>query len=435
METDGTDADPLDGVLLRSSSVELLIESIPNGHGKEGATSPALHRDDEDCKRRLLLAGVCQEHDQAKAEVTLQTMRAILGLSHVSTWGDIVEQTESLVQRARSSGQAFDDPEIVADAVASAREEAWQADLECERLEEKLTAEVQRTQQLRDILQKQQHLLDMTAGQIERQNQDQKQRDEAFSALEVKEQQQRTNMIDQEERIGLLMDELATYQQELENTTSKCTQQEQDLQAAVGQIAHLEVQLQNTQQELSARDTECASLKEDVLRYSASAEQNYKDAEQLGAECRELKERLMLQEDHFEKLRMELQVHEAEKRRKNSYRTGPLSSRGTASLCSLPRGTPGADDDALSAAGTDYSIDMGTARSSGRLHSGYSSVSATPRLGNRGTSSSATADMTNEERDAFLSHFPMASRTERVMRDRLEERRRTAAISNPTSAR
>eukprot|EP00927_Polykrikos_kofoidii_P074689 TRINITY_DN7070_c0_g1_i3.p1 TRINITY_DN7070_c0_g1~~TRINITY_DN7070_c0_g1_i3.p1 ORF type:complete len:575 (-),score=102.85 TRINITY_DN7070_c0_g1_i3:98-1738(-) len=414
---------------------------------------------------------------KAQHEIAFMSVRAIFRLGGDATWSDIMERSEALFRQCESAtdrmsprSMASEDtgveaPRGLRDAeveVIAAREETRQADLECERLEEKLEAQAAHIVRLRELLQKQQRLLDVTAQQIEGQDEHRRRQADDLSQLDAQESKHRKLVADHESRESALIEECGKLQEELERRCTQVARQEQELRMQSERMRQLEAELQKTREALSASDAQCLEWKSEADRHAAEADRQKKESEKQYAESIELTEKLCVQAEHIEKMRADMQVHESAERRRYSYmpRNGGLggignSSAGTPTSFARSRalshshlGSNNGDDSPRSSAaattvGTESafggcaSVTAGgghlSARgtrtsqrtSTGHVEGGRRGGSQRP---DRGRPSAQATSIADEERDAFLSHFPMASRTERAFRDRIEERKRRERI-------
>lgn len=322
---------------------------------------------------------------KAKFEVTIEALRSILQLGVDATWADVLERTQALAEGCFVDG-------LVANGGTD------EAARECEQLEEKVEEQRGHICRLRELLQKQQCLLDMTAKQITGHEQ------------QLEEQQERMSQKD------MRIEEL-----------SRQVQQEKELsQQRVERQLEAERQLCLREQALAAREAELKKSKADVDKQKAEADRQR-------AQNKELVATIAEHEIHVDRMRAQLQVHEAAERRRHSYHPNGAPATG----CAANGGTGGSSVPVV----TTESKAAEAADDRPRLpRPGTGPPMASPGTGRRATSAgstggppagtgstsapgSVTDKMDVQERDAFLSHFPMASRTERILRNRLEERK------------
>lgn len=382
---------------------------------------------------------------RAKQKVTLLTLASLLHVGPGATWADVVEAAEVVAERAEETSQVADGGRELADTVAVAREDARQADLECERLEDKLESQSGHVNRFRELIQKQQQLLDMSAEQISSLELQTRNQAQELSELRAGEGDLRQNCVAQGERIDALMEEVASVHNELERQCDANRRLEKSLRSRDEAVSRLEAELKTTREALSGSLEECRSGVAKGEQYRAEAAGQRSECERYQQEKNELVEKLLREKEHVEKMRSQLQVFEAAERRRFSYRDraapwggavsmvqglpdlssfGRLHSASAGQLMNLPL-----PEDGLVEASPRTPSEVSL--SSGLL----STRSARGRARPMSHRSSASDLMDNKERDAFLSQFPMASRTERHLRDRLEESRRahatTADVAEP----
>lgn len=340
---------------------------------------------------------------KAKFELTLETLRSILQLCADATWADILERTEALAQRGSSGGDDALDNSLPAS----------EAELERERLEENLEAQSAYNARLRGLLQKQQQLLDMTAQQLVSQQEQGRAQGGASAARGRRDAAVQAEAAPAE---GQILRERCRKQSDalVQQETLLCEQKQR--------IAALEAELRQEREALSAGVAEQQQCRAEAERQRAQAERRRAEAERQRAEVRELAEALAQRDDLVERLRAQLQVHEAAERRRHSYH--PVGR------C--------AGEDGASEHGSSIGSGQPSARGPPPAADGEAGPAAAGRLrAARPTPArpSVIDGMGKEERDAFLSHFPMALRTERHMRSRLEDRtRRRPTAASPVTA-
>lgn len=338
---------------------------------------------------------------KAKFELTLQTLRATLRLGPEATWADLLEHAEALADGHLGSNDG-----------ATAGTLADQADQEREALEEKVEAQQAHISRLRELLQKQQKLLDMTAGQIHDQHQKEKKQGEELQTLE--QQSKSAQEIGQAQAAKI--DALTAH-------TEKLTK---ELQVQRGTCAHLEAQFQAEAQQHrddAARDAANfrreADKTEELQQLLASRDADVKrakaDYERQKAVIKELTDALASQNAAYDDMRDRLDVHESEHRRIHSYKARTPDNR--ISNCSY-----GGDVASPSRVSTSQISARGAMSARQELTNGSTTLAG--YHGNPAASMRTGQAMDENERDAFLSQFPMAQRTERAMRNRMEGERR-----------
>ncbi|CAL1127840.1 unnamed protein product [Cladocopium goreaui] len=347
-------------------------------------------------KERALLLGELSTL-RAKFELTLQTLRSLLGLQLSCSWADIVEHVELLTRLAdgRKTKEAKEPSDAEEREVEELQQLLLNAEMDLDEKERQLEEQQNRVQSLSNVLAKQQNVLDMTAAQISNQ---QEQKD-----LVAKQSEQLMSLTLERDR---LRDERDRLWQEANHLRELNHVQQRSLQEKESQLSSAEASLATNQQALLKREQELCALQADHQRQQVEIE--------------ELCEAVAWREGEVDRIRSQLDIYEAAERRKHSYRSGSSSFLGrVASARSLDGSEPGSS---LSSA-------QPSARGERRNES---SVPSTPGAGIHGAVSPASsrralrpvaplASMDKEERAAFLSHFPMASRTERHLRHRIND--------------
>ncbi|CAK9048350.1 unnamed protein product [Durusdinium trenchii] len=342
-------------------------------------------------KERALLLGELSTL-RAKFELTLQTLRALLGLELSCTWADIVEHVE-LLTRVADGRKGKEPPDAEEREVEELQQLLLNAEMDLDEKEKQLEEQQNRVQSLSNVLAKQQNVLDMTAAQLSNQ-QEQKdmvsRQSEQLVALTV----ERDRLRDDRDRL----------RHEAEQLRELSHVQQRRLQEKESQLSSAEASLATNQQALFRREKELGALQADHQRQQVEIE--------------ELCEAVTWRDNEVEHIRSQLEVFEAAERRKHSYRSGSSTFLGrVASARSLD--------------GSEPSSSIGSAQPSARgERRPESSVPSTPGAAPTAVSPTSSrralrpvaplASMDKEERAAFLSHFPMASRTERHLRHRID---------------
>eukprot|EP00931_Biecheleriopsis_adriatica_P027926 TRINITY_DN16709_c0_g2_i2.p1 TRINITY_DN16709_c0_g2~~TRINITY_DN16709_c0_g2_i2.p1 ORF type:complete len:553 (+),score=158.09 TRINITY_DN16709_c0_g2_i2:225-1883(+) len=355
---------------------------------------------------------------KAKFEITLQTLRSILGLELSCSWADIVEHTEALATSVRRRPKAVasqkrgqqdtrqeddeegEDDESVEDTAAL----LLQAEMDLDDKEQQLEATTRQSEErqarikdLSDVLAKQQDLLDMTSAQLSDQ------------------QEQKDTIAKQHQQILQLSSERDRFREEVQKFRETSQLQEQQLREKDGQLNALEGALSKSETSLVRRQQEY-----EVVQV---------DCERQRQEIQELETAVALRDEEVAKVRSQLEVHEAAERRRHSYRPN-----GAGFGCRNTRSTSALLDDGASEHGSSVSSARPSARGPGN-RAPSDGVPSTP--GDRPHNASSTPSeglrrpglrpspplvtMDKDERAAFLSHFPMASRTERHLRSRIDD--------------
>lgn len=371
---------------------------------------------------------------KAKFDLTLQTLRAALRLSADASWADVMEQAEALGNaHYPSSLAASGSRAMVTDA------EAEQAEMEREAMEDKLESQSCHITRLRELLQKQQRLLDMTAGQIQEQHQQSKRQAEQAAAIEQHQSKEQERSSAQAVRIDALTVHSERLTEELKMQRDLARQLEEQLCAEVQQRHENSVRQEATFKREADRVGE---LREQLTTRETDVKRYRSDCEKQKHVLKELTDSLQVQNEAYEALRGKVEVQEADHRRHYSYQARtPDHRRLNAGSDDIP--SPGtnvtASPPAPAPRGSTSARGPRSARqeqSNGTFH-GYSGPAAAPSgpwCGESQASAASSArgppqsarqvEMDDDERDAFLSHFPMASRTERNIRNRLDGERR-----------
>jgi hypothetical protein len=219
---------------------------------------------------------------------------------------------------------------------------------------------------------------------------------------------------------------------ELERHLTNTCRYEEEIRASGETVKRLEMDLKNTRQALNGSIEDGQRLRAEGDQGRVEVERHRGDLERVQCECGELMDRLAREQEHNESLRLQLQSHEAAERRRCSYKPRRLASSpmGRTVLCaggSASVGTlPSVDELEHSSPRTPSEASSGN-YPSGRTGRSGSGV-RTPLSQHSSIGPDSSPLMDKEERIAFLSHFPMASRTERVIQNRLEEQRRQTYI-------
>lgn len=380
-------------------------------HMAEGQREPStIACESDDCEaarvQRERVVLVCDLNStKAKFELMLQTLRSIFRLGNDATWVDMLERAEALAE----GNDAQCNNSVPSGAASRYRVgdfELDEAEVEREHLEERLEAQILQVARLRELLHRQQRLLDMTAEQIAELHQQNKQQAEEIADLKTQEEETSARMSALQEESESLQQEVflqrelaAQYEHQLKSEAHRHEELENN---AASHIQDQAVQLETLNNELIERDR-------DVERYQSEAET-----------CRSKMEALETyighQNEDIDRLRDSLQVYEEAERRKYSYqaRTPPDNRRG-----SCDSSTVGSPEERASPSDGASSTQLSSLRGSQRATRNESSV--TNGLGNKRV---AQAIIDDSDRDAFLSQFPMSSRTERQMRNRMETDRR-----------
>jgi len=380
---------------------------------------------------------------KAKFDLTLQTLRSILVLKADMGWADILEHIEELAASARvgslmEDGSPMDPSEL-------RHEELRQAEEDIESLEEKVGSQAAFITRLRELLQKQQGLLDMTTDQFERQHERNELQANRIADLEARDVRHQETMACQECRIADLSMQCERLQAELDGHEQLAEKHAAELRGHTSYIAELEAQ----------RATQEVKFEEILSRQRTEAEVSAKNHQE---ELLSLEKKLSQQMELVERLTDQLQVHEAAERRRYSYRPEARPNRSamleddvsvagseTQSVCSArpsargPRALAGSPPtisthaEPMAIAGAVINIveqdslasTASTPLPSSRGHRGTAFVQAGSAAPSPSRSSSgALASMREDERVKFLAQFPMASRTERHLRNILDDRRK-----------
>jgi len=118
---------------------------------------------------------------KAKFELMLQTLRSILRLNNDASWVDMLERAEALAEGSDKFDNLLDTSDTI--PCSTGDFEMDEAEAERELLEEKLEAQTVQLARLRELLHRQQKLLDMTADQIHNLHQENKRQAEQITEL------------------------------------------------------------------------------------------------------------------------------------------------------------------------------------------------------------------------------------------------------------
>jgi hypothetical protein len=143
---------------------------------------------------------------QAQQSLLLQTLSATLQLGAAATWADVTDRCGQLVSPEFSSQAptSTDHHAELVKALALAREDALQADLESEQLADRLEQQSAQVNRLRGLLEKKQHLLDISSSQIQALDSKNQQLDKELLAMKSSEDTLQRQNVKQETRIDAL---------------------------------------------------------------------------------------------------------------------------------------------------------------------------------------------------------------------------------------
>ncbi|CAE7603880.1 unnamed protein product, partial [Symbiodinium natans] len=270
-------------------------------------------------KERSLLLGELGTL-RAKFELTLQTLRSLLGLHLNCSWADIVEHVELLARLAdghkgqvksiKEEEEEVDDEETEMEEL---RQLLLQAEMDLDEKEQQLEEQCARVRDLSDVLSKQQNVLDMTCAQLSNQNEQKdlvsKQRDELLRTAAERDR---------------LSDERNRLREETRKLRELSTVQQKHLHEKESQLAVAEASLVEKQTSLVRREQELGDLQADHQRQQAEIE--------------ELCDVVASRDDEVERIRSQLEVYEAADRRKHSYHPSPSDASLVGRLASSRSG-------------------------------------------------------------------------------------------------
>lgn len=240
---------------------------------------------------------------------------------------------------------------------------------------------------------------------------------------------------------------IAAQDQRIAELTAHCESLQQQLEVHQGiaakqtrLAAEQTAQLAELQEQLACQENSNARLQVELDELRSNGDERLAEADARRAEDRveldrqleenrELNEALERQGDLVDRLSAQLQVHEAADRRRFSYRPDSkvmrMSSTGLEEEMSFgglgsEQGSVGSALNSGRGGGPSYGDFEDSDLPTPTLSRGSTQMS-TPRMASKAAQLSG---MTEEERVKFLAHFPMASRTERHLRNRIEERTR-----------
>ncbi|CAK9048354.1 unnamed protein product [Durusdinium trenchii] len=238
-------------------------------------------------KERALLLGELSTL-RAKFELTLQTLRALLGLELSCTWADIVEHVE-LLTRVADGRKGKEPPDAEEREVEELQQLLLNAEMDLDEKEKQLEEQQNRVQSLSNVLAKQQNVLDMTAAQLSNQ-QEQKdmvsRQSEQLVALTV----ERDRLRDDRDRL----------RHEAEQLRELSHVQQRRLQEKESQLSSAEASLATNQQALFRREKELGALQADHQRQQVEIE--------------ELCEAVTWRDNEVEHIRSQLEVFEVGRR-------------------------------------------------------------------------------------------------------------------------
>jgi len=418
----------------------VLLQGPEDDENRELSAFPHMVDDDQGASKDVIFQRLQRERVvllcdlnsiKAKFDLTLQTLRAALRLSADASWADVMEQAEALGNaHYPSSLAASGSRATVTDA------EAEQAEMEREAMEDKLESQSCHITRLRELLQKQQRLLDMTAGQIQEQHQQSKRQAEQAAAIEQHQSKEQERSAAQAVRIDGLTIHNEQITEELKMQRDLARQLEEQLCAEVQQRHENSVKQEAT----CKREVErVGEIREQLTAREADVKRYRSDCEKQKHVLKELTDSLQVQNEAYEALRGKVEVQEADHRRHYSYQARTPDHRRLNSGADDIQ-SPGTNVTASPPAPTSTSArgprSARQEQSNGTFHgySGPTAVPSGPWCGESQASAASSArgppksaqkvEMDDDERDAFLSHFPMASRTERNIRNRLDGERR-----------
>lgn len=349
---------------------------------------------------------------KAKFELTLQTLCSTLGLDSGAGWADILEGCETLALKKCGV------PEVGEEAL-------WQAEKDIEQLEEKVEDQTEYIAHLRELLQKQQGLLDMTTQQFESHDRRDHEQAEKILAYETRDVSMQETMASQECRIAELMAQFESCQNQLREQSALACERDAKLQAKLAHNKALEAELAREEALLSFTEGALEALRRENFQLH---QETAAEIERQDFEIRELEGAMSDKTMLVDKMAEQLQVFEAAERRRYSYRPGPRVG-STASL---------EDDQSMLGSEQGSVCSASVSALTSLAPSAAASASTTPLPSSRGprgqvggpppasNSTGSSGDMAVEERIKFLAHFPMASRTERQFRNTFHDRQRPA---------
>lgn len=325
----------------------------------------------------------------AKFDSTMKTLRSTLRLGDGAPWTDVLEQAEAISRRSES--HSLGSPSKL-ETTPVPETDMDKALLEKKQLEERLDASEQECKLLRELLLKEQQMHDMTnARMAELRDQNEKH----LSRLEITEtSQQEANTI-LSSKMEAAMSQSRIFEEEVRVQTNVARSFEEQFLAESqkrreeeGRVEEQARLIADLKENLARKDAECMLITEmaESLKTASAANERYRE---------------------------KLQDYEAADRRTYSYASRSSPERRRSSI-----GTEITDDTSVSDA-------VASPREAALAL--LSGMSKCRRSGPKANSSkNAQAPMDDAERDAFLSQFPMASRTERQLRNRMElERSKT----------
>jgi len=366
--------------------------------------------DERQIDERMRIESVAAEEIanwKAKFELMVQTFRSILRLEPGCSWADVLEKAEALANGKSGKSQngvKDNDGDVETEDELHETVDARllaEAEIDLELKEEQLEEQSCDIRRLTSTKSRQEELLDMSERKLE-------------ELLELK-------ALSEQHAAELLAAEQHRFCEEAQKFRELSQLQEERLHDKEGQLATLEAALAKQELEVYRREEQ---LRESQL-----------EVERQRADIEELCEAVSYRDEEMSKMKSQLEVYDAAERRRHSYRvngSGALGNRTSRSTSTL-----------LDDGGSEHGSSVGSARPSARgpgprHHDAIPSTPSTDRPAHMVSSPSESglrrglrppppmATMDKDERAAFLSHFPMASRTERHLRSRIDEGRSTA---------
>lgn len=239
------------------------------------AEGPAGDCESERFRRKHLVLLSDLNNSKAKFELTLQTLRSIFRLSSTASWVDLLERAEALAEGSDKLDTLTDTSSTIPCSTA-ADFEMEEARVEREILEEKLEAQTVQLAKLRELLQKQQKLLDMTADQIHSLHQDNRQQATQIAELKQEQEETRSRESALQEKTQRLQEEVLLQQEigaQLDQQAKFEAQQRHEVEAQRDEVENRRAEIQKRYSEIerraAAQEAEIDACKNEIIELQA----------------------------------------------------------------------------------------------------------------------------------------------------------------------
>mmetsp|Transcript_46801 Transcript_46801/g.111321 ORF Transcript_46801/g.111321 Transcript_46801/m.111321 type:complete len:430 (-) Transcript_46801:303-1592(-) len=260
--------------------------------------------------------------------------------------------------------------------------------VERQELEEKTEAQRAQILRLRKLLDQQQELLDTTSNKL-------CEWQEVHETQTVQIMEHARARAEQQDTIQTLEGRLSHLQKQLEQVQGEAARHLEQLLSQAEYVAGLEKDLQKANSIVEAKSKELVDTKADNSLLQV-------EVMQLKARVEEMQQDLLRESLAYDRMREQLQAFETAERRRFGYGGSSLMGESKSGRTMLSE---------ASLMGDRRGDEMKSQASLGSVTSGRC----------KSPSAASYSAIPDEERNAFLSQFPMASRTERGLRNRMEE--------------